>query len=131
VKTPLRRLLLPGLGVLFALGALAWLVGAGCCVDHEITKPVETRDLTRDEIRAKLTSSEFRDKLAGEKQIDKLPPDEKLRILLGLSRDSDPAVRLIAAKHLLRIDVPEARERLAQMSQSDLDSTVREVAGGK
>jgi hypothetical protein len=131
VKESVRRFLLPGVGLLLLLGVFAWLLACGCCVDREITKPVEKRDLTQDEIRAKLTSGEFREKLAGEKQIDKLAPDDKLRILLGLSRDADPAVRLIATKHLLGIDRPEANERLSQMAKSDPDSTVRDLAGGK
>jgi hypothetical protein len=112
-------------------GALAWLMNGGCSVDREISKPVEKRDLTQDEIRAKLTSGEFKDKLAGEKQIDKLGLDEKLRILLGLSQDPDPAVRLIAVKHLAKMDHPDARQKLAQLAQSDPDPTVRDLAGGK
>ena len=117
-------------GALAVVGAFAGLLAGGCTIDREITKPPETRDLRREEICAKLQSPDFKHKLEAEKQIDKLEPVEKRRILLALSSDSDPAVRLITVKHLARIDDSEARERLTEIATSDPDATVREIAGG-
>jgi HEAT repeat protein len=113
---------------LAVVGALGWLLSGGCAIDREITKPPEKRDLTRQEIWTKLQSPDFKQKLEAETQIDKLEPVEKRRILLELSRDSDPAVRLIAVKHLAGIDHPEVHARLAEISKSDPDPTVREIA---
>jgi hypothetical protein len=124
-----RRAIVRALGLLAVAAAAA--VTYCCAVDRDITKPPEKRDLKADEIRAKLTGSDFKEKLEAEKQIDKLEPDEKRRILLGLSGDADPAVRLIAVKHLRRLDHPDARAALEKLAAGDPDPTVRELAGSK
>ncbi len=100
-----------------------------CSIDRDITRPVELRDLTTDEIRIKINSPDFKDKLEADRQIDKLEVEERRRILLKLSTDPDAPVRLIAAKHLKKIDHPEAHAALRRMAQEDPDETVREFAG--
>ena len=131
MKWKSARRILPVVGGLTIVAVGLWLLSGGCSVDREISKPVEKRDLTLDEIRTKLASSDFKQKLDAEKQIDKLEAEEKCRILLGLSREPDAAVRLIAVKHLAKLERPDARARIGEIAKDDPDPTVREFAASK
>ncbi|MBI2930832.1 MAG: HEAT repeat domain-containing protein [Planctomycetes bacterium] len=118
-----------GGAVLAVTGAVAWVAIGGCSIDPTVAQPYKERDLKAEEIRTMLTGGDFKQKMEAQKQIDKLEPEEKLGLLVTLSNDSDPAVRLIAIKKLRPIEDARAKERLAQMAKEDPNEMVRQQAG--
>lgn len=103
---------------------LAILAG---CADTSVDKPYPTAELQAKEVREKLRSSDFRQRLEGSKQIDKLEPEERLQVLLILSKDPQASTRLLAGKKLRGIADPRAKARLAEM-RNDPDPDVRQLA---
>jgi len=118
-------------GALAALaGGALWLLSSGCQVDTQVTRPYQERSLAAEEIRAMLASGDFKRRLEASKQIDQLPDAERLTVALDLSRDQDPAIRLLAVKKLKEIADPRAKEALGALAKDDPDATVRELASG-
>jgi HEAT repeat protein len=120
-----------GLALAAAAGGAVYVALGGCHVDTSVTEPHRERDLAADEVRAMLAGGDFAKKVEAGRQIDKLPPADRLRILLRLADDPDPAVRLLAARKLRAIDDPAAKATLARLATDDPDETVREIAGAK
>jgi HEAT repeat protein len=124
-----RKFALGGTLAVAVLAACVWTLMGGCAVDTQITEPHRERDLKLEEIRAMLKSGDFTKKLEASKQIDKLPAEEKLRTLLELSADAEPATRILSVRKLKAIDEPRAKAALARLAKEDPDDTVRELAG--
>ncbi len=99
------------------------------CADTSVDKPYRKPELAAEEVRRKLASGDFRQRLEASKQIDKLAPEEKLQVLLILSKDPQASTRILAVKKLRELSDPRAKERLAEMAKSDSDPDVRELAG--
>jgi HEAT repeat protein len=99
------------------------------CGTPEVARDYRAKTYLPAELEAALRSDNPTRRAEAEDQIASLPVDRRIEILLALSRDPEPPMRLLAAK-LLGKDSgdPRAAKRLGEMVGLDADPDVRMLA---
>ena len=100
---------------------------------REITQ-APAKDLKGDQIIKMLTSGDFKQKLQARKEISKLKPQERKRVLLRMSKEKNPATRMMAIQGLKAFlkdpQVKKVMEGLQKDPDADVAAQAKQALGG-